>query len=173
LSRYVSSYIPKKAPGTKTLIFPIDVQGFHARDIWHILENLYYEGEKGVPSKLAGVILFGDIPLPIVEFEQRRFQTIYPYVDFDDPMFLYDPAKDIFKYNEFPDSLPEAWHSTILSTDVGLFKKFFQKLKEYDADPQAYAKPKIWIEDFAFMKQSYTEEELDHYINMLLFSEAE
>jgi hypothetical protein len=119
------------------------------------------------------VILFGEVPLPIVELEQKRFKSVYPYVDFDDPMFLYNPGTDLFEYNGHADSLPEVRHSTIPVNDVGLFTKFFQKLKEYDAAPTEYAKPKIWIEDFTFMKEAYTDEELDHYINQMLFSEAE
>jgi hypothetical protein len=79
---------------------------------------LYYEGEKGVASQLAGVILFGEIPLPIVELGERRFSSIYPYVDFDDPMFLYDPASDLFLFNDFPSSLPEVWHGTIPVNDA-------------------------------------------------------
>jgi len=118
-------------------------------------------------------MLFGEVPFPIVELEQKRFASIYPYVDFDDPMFLYNPGTDLFEYNSHPDSLPEVWHSTIPVNDAGLFSKFFEKLREYDSDPLQYAKPKVWIEDFTFMKEAYTEEELDHYINQLLFSEAE
>ena len=173
LQRYVSSYIPKQVPGTKSLIFPIDTWGFHAKDIQQILHNLYYDGEQWVPSQLVGTILLGDIPLPIVDLEERRFMSVYPYVDFDDPMFLYNPATDLFMYNNYPNSLPEIRHSTIPSTDVWLFTTFFQKLKEYDASPTAYAKPKLWIEDFPFMKEAYTEEEIDKYINRMLFSEAE
>ncbi|USN55770.1 MAG: hypothetical protein H6765_04165 [Candidatus Peribacteria bacterium] len=88
-------------------------------------------------------------------------------------MFVYDPASDLFIYNENPDSLPEVWHSVIPTNDVSVFTKFFEKLKEYDAAPTKYAKPKIWIEDFPFLKKSYTQESVDGYINTLLFGEAQ
>ncbi len=53
LSWYANVYIPQQSPGSKTLIFPIQPDGFHAKDIQQILQNLYYDGEKDTPSKLA------------------------------------------------------------------------------------------------------------------------
>ena len=88
-------------------------------------------------------------------------------------MFVYDPILDIFVFNEAPDSLPEIWHSVIPGQDVEFFKGFFDKVKSYDASPKSYAKPKVWIDDFPFLKQSYTQQQLDHYINKMLFTEAE
>jgi hypothetical protein len=86
------------------------------------LENLYFEGEQGISSQLAGVMLLGDVALPVVEFEERRFVSVFPYTDFvhDDggPMFVYDPAVDLFVFNDKPDSLPEVWHSVMRTTDV-------------------------------------------------------
>ncbi|USN55771.1 MAG: hypothetical protein H6765_04170 [Candidatus Peribacteria bacterium] len=46
LNWYVSSYIPKHATDTKTLVFPINSGGFQPKDIYQILENLYYDGEQ-------------------------------------------------------------------------------------------------------------------------------
>ncbi len=117
--------------------------------------------------------MLGDIPLPIVELGQRRFMSIYPYVDFDDPMFLFNPARDLFEYNDYPASLPELRHGVIPRSDANLINTFFEKLQEYFAGPTAYAKPKVWIEDFTFMKKAYAEEELDKYVNMMLFSESD
>jgi len=88
-------------------------------------------------------------------------------------MFIYDQASDLFIYNSHPESQPEAWHSMIPLNEVEVFTKFFEKLKQYDADPTLYADPKIWYDDFVYLKQSYTEEELDRYINTLLFAESE
>lgn len=173
LQWYTTQYIPQQAPWTKVLVFPIAVDWFQAQDIQHILQNLHHDGQQDIASQLAWVMLLGDIPLPIVELEERRFASVYPYVDFDDPMFVYDPVQDIFVYNDFPDSLPEAWHSVLPSTDPSFYVSFFEKLRSYAWAPEEYAKADIWVEDFTFMKEAYTEEEIDKYINMLVFSEAD
>lgn len=119
------------------------------------------------------MLLFGELPLPVVELDGKRFASIYPYVDFDDPMFVYDPVSDVFLFNDHPESLPELWHSVIPSRDIGLFKKFFSKLKEYDTAPTKYAKPKLWYDDFVFLKSSFSDEERERYLNSLIFAEAD
>jgi hypothetical protein len=63
-------------------------------------------------------------------------------------------------------------HSTILTNDVSVFTTFFSKLREYFASPTDYATPKIRYDDFPFLKQSYTDQELDRYINTLLFADS-
>gem|GEM_PF-4136945 len=111
--------------------------------------------------------------MPVVDLEGKRFVSIYPYVDFDDPMFRYDRVSDVFVFNDHPESLPELWHSVIPSRDVSLFSKFFSKLKEYDASPTKYAKPMIRYDDFPLMKSSFSEEERARYLNTLIFAEAQ
>ncbi|MDP2669710.1 MAG: hypothetical protein Q8O99_01520 [bacterium] len=126
-----------------------------------------------MPSQLVGVLLFGELPMPVIELDGKRFVSIYPYVDFDDPMFLYDPVSDIFVFNNHPESLPELRHSVIPSRDISLFGKFFSKLKEYDNAPTKYAKPKLRYDDFAFLKSSFSDEERERYLNSLIFAEAD
>lgn len=172
LAWYTDTYIPKKAPGTKSLIIPIDVAWFYATDIQKILSNLYHEGEKWVPSQLVGVMLFGEVPMPVVDLDGKRFVSVYPYVDFEDPMFRYDVVSDVFVFNDHPESLPELWHSVFPTRDVAVFSKFFSKLKKYDAAPTKYAKPMIWYDDFPLMKSSYAEEERERYLNTLIFAES-
>lgn len=116
-------------------------------------------------------MLFGNIPLPVLELNGKRQQSIYPFVDFVDPMFVYDETKDIFVFNDHPESVAEIWHSVIPGNDPVVFTKFFEKLKKYSADPEQYAKAKIWIDDFPLLKSSYTEQERNDYINTLLFAE--
>lgn len=171
LQRYTTTYIPAQAPGTKTLVFPINSSTFKARDLQKIIENLYYDGQQDEASQLVWVILFGELPMPIVELEGRRFVSMYPYVDIEEPMFLYDKVSDIFVYNDNPNSLPELRHSTIPSNDAGLISTFFTKLKAYFANPTAYAKPKIRYDDIQFLEESYTDQELDRYLNTLMFAE--
>jgi len=86
-------------------------------------------------------------------------------------MFAYDPGRGIWSNNNAPFSQPELRHALIPGTDVALFTKFFSKLKEYDADPLEYAEPQIWYDDYQLMQESFTKEQLDEYINTLIFAE--
>jgi hypothetical protein len=172
LDRYTNTYIPKSAPGTKSLVIPLSAQWFYPPDIQKLLANLYHEWQKWVSSQLVWVIVFWELPLPVVDLKWKRITSIYPYVDFEEPMFRYDPVSDVFVSNWHAESLPELWHSIIPTRDVGLFTKFFSKLKEYDASPTNYAKPMIWYDDFPMMKNSYSEEERERYLNTLIFAEA-
>jgi hypothetical protein len=172
IDRYTNTYIPKNAPGTKSLVIPLSAQWFYPPDIQKLLANLYHEWQKWVSSQLVWVIIFWELPLPIVDLKWKRIKSIYPYVDFEEPMFRYDPVSDVFVSNWHADSLPELRHSIIPTNDVWLFSKFFSKLKEYDASPTNYAKPMIWYDDFPMMKNSYSEEERERYLNTLIFAEA-
>jgi hypothetical protein len=42
--------------------------------------------------------LFGDIPLPSVAMDDEILQSIYPYVDFEEPMFEYNELNDVFEF---------------------------------------------------------------------------
>lgn len=157
-------------PGAKFLIFPIDPAGFTARDIQQILANLYFDGEQDVNSELVGTILIGNVPFPTVELDGQQFSSVYPYVNFVEPMFLYDPGRDVFAYNNNPNSQPQLFHS-YLPADISTLTAFFEKLRVYDEDPLEYAKPKLWYDDFIFKKNSFSQEHLSEYVDTLLFAE--
>ncbi|MBC7503535.1 VCBS repeat-containing protein [Candidatus Gracilibacteria bacterium] len=79
-------------------------------------EKLYYEGdsEKGV-SSLVGTILIGNIPIPIVEKDGANFSSLYPYVDFADKSFVYDPSSTryIYQKNSGLTEAVDIWHGVI------------------------------------------------------------
>lgn len=173
LDWYTNTYIPSMAPGTTSLVMEIDPAWYDASDLQRILENLYLDWQQWTPSQLAWVIMFGQLPWPIVEIDNKRFVSLYPYLDFKDPMFVFDPIEDVFLFNDHPDSLPELRHSTIPTDDVWVITTFFGKLQEYFGSPTDYAEKKIWYDDFLDLKKAFTEEEEERYINNLLFSEAQ
>jgi hypothetical protein len=171
LDRYTQVYIPSKEDNIQSLILPILPSGFRPNEIQRILENLYFEGVKDESSSLEWVFLIWDIPLPTVEIDNERRMSIYPYVNFEQPMFLYDEIKDIFTYTDQASSLPNIRHSLLPTSDVSVVSTFFEKLKLYHAAPWKYAEPRIWLDDFPLLKHSFTETERNDYINTLLFSE--
>ncbi|MFA5948526.1 MAG: hypothetical protein WC806_06220, partial [Candidatus Gracilibacteria bacterium] len=60
------------------------------------------------------VIFIGDIPLPVVNKEGNRYVSMFPYTDFVDKAYIYNPTTDDFERNNtvvFPKI--EAWHGVI------------------------------------------------------------
>ena len=172
LWRYANTYVPKQSPGTKLITIPLDPAGFRSDEVHRVLENLYFEWHKDDSTNLVWVIIFGDVPLPTVEVDDETFKSIHPYTDFENqPMFNYDPGRGVWTSRWQSFSQPELRHALIPGTDTWLFSKFFAKLKEYDADPLEYAEPQIWYDDYQLMQSTFTKEQLDEYINTLIFAE--
>ncbi len=93
----------------KILLF--DKQKDDVQSLAAALENLYVNGDGPHNNKLAGVVLIGDIPLPVVNKNGNRYVSMYPYTDFEDKSYVYNAKKNSFEQN--PDSklpVPEVWH---------------------------------------------------------------
>lgn len=56
-------------------------------------EKLYYEGDGDGISRLVGTVLVGKLPIPVVHNGSKSFLSIYPYVDFDEKVFMFDVEK--------------------------------------------------------------------------------
>lgn len=64
-------------------------------------ERLYYSGlpnHGNKTQKLVGTILIGNIPLPTVHKDTTNFLSIFPYVDFDEPNFVWNWDKYSYEY---------------------------------------------------------------------------
>lgn len=76
-------------------------------------EKLYYEGdgEDGITS-LVGTVLIGNVPIPMVERDGDSFPSLFPYVDFDEKRFVYNPRAGIYQYapNAQENTDVEIWH---------------------------------------------------------------
>jgi len=104
-------------PRTRTVIltFPADT---HPVLIASANERLYYSGlpnHGNKTQKLVGTILIGDIPLPVVHKNAQSFLSVFPYIDFDEPSFVWNWDKKIYEYLnvERKNTKPELWHSVI------------------------------------------------------------
>jgi sugar-specific transcriptional regulator TrmB len=75
LQRYTTQYIQDKLSRTKAVVMPIDASTFKARDIAKILDNMYFDGIKDKTANLVGTILIGNLPLPVVQYENYYFQA--------------------------------------------------------------------------------------------------
>lgn len=113
LQRYTTQYIQKRYTNSKAIVIPINTSIIKAPDIVRMLENIYFEGTKNQPSSLIGVILVGDIPLPVANKDGFIFPTILPYTDFEQQQYLFNAQSTYFEYNNIPNGQPEIWHGYI------------------------------------------------------------
>ncbi|MDP5038824.1 MAG: hypothetical protein NWP80_00060, partial [Candidatus Gracilibacteria bacterium] len=129
--------ITKSLDSTKTLIVPIyeDTQPY---DIIKFNQRIYSQGFDGY-NNLVGSVFIGNIPLPVVQNSQNSQKTVFPYVDLDDPLYIFDEINNIFRLNENIKGDPKAeiWHgfiSTIIGdgeTDITKIKQYLQKNDDF------------------------------------------
>ncbi len=109
------------------------------------LENIYTKGDTsaGHDSQLKGVVLIGDIPLPVVNKKGNRYVSLFPYTDFVDKAYSYNEKIQSFELNtEVVYPKPEIWHGvmrTPTNDQAGAEKlaEFFDKNHlYYSGDPR-------------------------------------
>jgi len=169
---YASQYIQSHISDSKAIVLPIDTKNFAAKDIAAMLENMYFDGVKDSSSDLLGAIFLGNIPLPVVEQNGFIYPSIYPYVDFEHQQFVYNANQDYFVYNNVPNGQPEIWHGLInFGTDISAYTQYFQKLRTYVKSPSTYVAPRLWYDDFVWMKSTFLKDSLPAYLNNFVFTE--
>lgn len=171
VERYTTSYIQARQADTKAIVLPVNIKNISAPDITKILENIYFDGIQDVPSKLAGIVLLGNIPLPVIQENGYVYPSIFPYVDFENQKFIYDQNKNFFVPNNNPNGQAEIRHGIINFTGAAQYSKYFQKLKNYTTDPETFVDPQIWYDDFIGNKKYYIAENTNFYINKQIFAE--
>jgi len=87
-------------PRTRTVILTFS-ENTHPVLIASANERLYYSGlpnHGNKTQKLVGTILIGNIPLPTVHKESTSFLSIFPYIDFDEPNFVWNWETNMYQY---------------------------------------------------------------------------
>ena len=171
LKWYTTEYIQKKYDQSKALVLKINTQEYSAPEITKLLENLYFEWEKEKSSQLIGLVMIWEIPFPVVKYSDYIFPSIYPYVDFLDQKYLWNEWEWYFTQAK-QNGQAEIWHWVInFKSDADTYKRFFQKLKNYDADPTKFADKKVRYDDFVALQSNFLEENYQLYKNRLTFAE--
>jgi len=168
---YTTNYIQKQISNSKAILLPINVKNFKAPDIVKILENIYFDWIKGSSSKLLGLVLIGDIPLPVIKNNDFIYPSIYPYVDFENQQFIYDSNSKFFIPNDNANWQAEIRHSIINFDSTKKYNDFFNKLKWYDKNPENFIWKNIRYDDFIALKKYFLTDNVSYYINNLSFSE--
>ncbi len=179
IERYAQDYIQwwdsdaryNSISNSKAIVLPIDVNALEATDIVKILENMYFDGVSGEPSKLVWTVLVGDIPLPVINQDGYIYPSIYPYVDFEEQKFIWNNNTDYFVYNNNPYWQAEIWHGIINFDETSEYTQYFEKLKTYSEEPSEFIGKNIWYDDLIANKQYFYKEALNSYINNFIFAE--
>jgi uncharacterized repeat protein (TIGR01451 family) len=84
-------------PFTKSVILKVK-KNEPVENIAYSLEKLYLEGDNtpGEINKLIGIVVVGDVPLPVVNKNGNRFVSLFPYTDFEDKTYIFDAASGDF-----------------------------------------------------------------------------
>jgi hypothetical protein len=172
LQRYTTQYIQQEIPDSKALVIPLNLTNIDAHQIYKMLENIYFDGLENVNSTLLGLILVGDIPLPVINQEGYIFPSIYPYVDFIDQKYLRDPIDTYFVPDQNPNGQAEIRHGLInYGNDTNAYHSFFEKIKKYRAKPSEFIGEDIRYEDFIANKEGFMEDTFPYYRNLMIFGE--
>ncbi len=105
----------KSQPFTKSVILKVK-KNEPVENIAYTLEKLYLEGDgtSGEINRLIGIVVVGDVPLPVVNKGGNRFVSLFPYTDFEDKTYVFDAAtKDFVPNPEVATPKADIWHGVI------------------------------------------------------------
>lgn len=172
INRYAEDLV-KTNEMTDTKLLFYDKDEDTVQSLIEALENLYINGSDGNgDNKLAGAVLIGDIPLPVVNKNGNRFVSMFPYTDFNDPAYLYSSATDSFDRNGFV-SFPKAeiWHGVIQAPRAGVSGKedlamFFDKNHLYYEGYNEFAnfEKKLFHSDLIYEDDTMLPESFARYL---------
>jgi hypothetical protein len=172
VDRYASQYLQAQYSDSKALIIPLQSTNFQAQDIHKMLQNLYFEWQKDTPSELIWVTLIGNIALPVVNDNGYHYPTIYPYVDFIKPQFVYSEQEQTFIPNpQWISQNPEIWHNLIRFDTGSEYATYFAKLAQYASNPKWRVSDKVWVDNLVQGQKSYDQWKLNNYANQFVFAE--
>ena len=175
LKWYATDYVQKQLSDTKALVMPLNLSKISAYDIHRMMENIYFDWLEDVNSSLIWLIMFWDIPFPVVNQNWYIFPTVYPYVDFENQKYIRDPESEYFVPNGNPWWEAEIWHWLInYGSDADAiieYQEFFDKIKNYNNDPDGFIWDSIWYEDFIASKEWFLNENYPYYRNKIMFGE--
>ena len=175
LKWYATDYVQKQLSDTKALVMPLNLSKISAYDIHRMMENIYFDWLEDVNSSLIWLIMFWDIPFPVVNQNWYIFPTVYPYVDFENQKYVWDADLEYFVPNGNLWGEAEIWHWLINywsdANAIIEYQEFFDKVKKYNQDPNWFIWSGIRYEDFIASKEWFLNENYPYYRNKIMFGE--
>ncbi|HLG25249.1 MAG TPA: S-layer homology domain-containing protein, partial [Candidatus Gracilibacteria bacterium] len=100
---------------TRSILIPVK-KDEKVEEIANALEKLYFEGDTSFNqiNKLTGIVIIGDVPLPVVNKNGNHFVSLLPYTDFEDKVYIFDKQTGDYLVNAnvgFPGA--EIWQGLI------------------------------------------------------------
>lgn len=139
------------------------------------LTNIYKNSDANANNSLKGVVLIGDVPLPVVNKKGNRFVSMFPYTDFIESAYAYDPNLNSFERNEavtFPK--PEIWHGVIRPSENGIkgtaqLAEFFDKNHLYYTGEPEYAdfEKRMFFGDLVHEQEKLNADVYKYYLQYL------
>lgn len=167
-----ANYVQSKLADTKALVMPLDLKNISAYDVYRMMENIYFDWLKDVNSSLIWLVMVGNIPLPVVNQNWYIFPTVYPYVDFENQKYVWDSDSEYFVPTDNINWQAEIWHWLIdYGDDINAYIDFFDKVLNYNSNPEEFIWDSFWYEDFVAEKEWFLDENYQFYKNKIMFAE--
>ncbi|MCX6733383.1 MAG: FG-GAP-like repeat-containing protein [Candidatus Peregrinibacteria bacterium] len=132
VKRYAED-VQKALPKTNTIIIPVSAAAESVLKVQQVLEKLYLGGQKvnGNATQLSGVVLIGNVPLPVVTKGSQSFISMLPYTDFVEPSYVFDAGLQKYVRSPSAPAAPKAeiWHGVIHPPVAG--NEGMKQLAEY------------------------------------------
>ncbi len=176
LSNHVQRYCERVQDelGVVCLITPWE--GETPSRIVEALQQMYFEGVEvsGGLGKLVGIVVVGDVPLPVVDNGIETFPSHFPYTDLVKPAYVYDDDQGRFVRSSAENPQSEIWHGLIRPPGDDeqrreKLRQFFQKNAQfYDGDDEyTLVKDKIGFHDHFWENDSFDNEAKGWYLKKL------
>ncbi|MBP9718059.1 S-layer homology domain-containing protein [Candidatus Gracilibacteria bacterium] len=178
INRYAID-IQNELDKTRAVIIQVDTYE-KPENVASVLEKLYYEGDPAEPGRTAylkGVVVIGDVPLPVVNKKGNRFISLFPYTDFKAPVYEFNPETTDFEPTGSVDQpQAEIWHGVIrtpisLKSNDGreMMARYFDKNHLYHVGDQRYTSfdEKMFFQDFIHEEENLNPAAYQGYLKYL------
>ncbi|MFA5855386.1 MAG: S-layer homology domain-containing protein [Candidatus Gracilibacteria bacterium] len=160
ISEKITTYardVQSALPWTKSIIITVAPEDTPV-EIQRLLEKLYFEGDINdtEANRLSGIVIVGDVPLPVVNKGGNRFLSMLPYTDFEEPSYILDDTTEDFLPNPDATNLQaDIWHGLIVppvsgQEGVDMLASYFDKNHAFHTGDSEYTTfdQKAFVADF-------------------------
>ncbi|HEY5713989.1 MAG TPA: hypothetical protein VIT68_01430, partial [Candidatus Gracilibacteria bacterium] len=138
-------------------------------EIYEGLKHFYLSGvESDEKTQLQGVVLVGDVPLPVIDKDGVLYPSVFPYIDLEDEVYQWDQAENRFVYREGHFMKPEIWHGVIksalpaLKDQVKELEAYFVENHKVHSEDRTYS-PRVFLADLEAQRKVIPEEFAKQY----------
>lgn len=172
VNRYADDLV-ENYPQTDVQFLFYEEERDEVEDLSKALSDFYFNGAGEHENLMQGVIVIGDVPLPVVNKNGNRFVSMLPFSDFVDPSYVYDLASgDFLPSSTSGERKAEVWHG-IISGENDDLKTFFEKNHAYyegDAEFREFDR-KLFFGDFINEESQIGDDAFKRYKQYVQYAE--